>query len=151
LIGRDLTSPDSVTRSPLYSIYGETISGVTILRAFGASSKFLRDMLKSVDTVLSQTVSFLRKVSDCKYQNTSPFYWMWGGAHENARNLISSVFYDTCAVNRWLSVRFNLLSAAIVGLTAFVTIITPTIDAALAGFILAFATTVTMDVSVAFV
>jgi len=44
---------DSVTRSPLYSMYGETISGVTVLRAFGASSKFLRDMLKSVDTVRS--------------------------------------------------------------------------------------------------
>jgi hypothetical protein len=59
LIGRGLTtSSDSVTRSPLYSIYGETISGVTILRAFGASSKFLRDMLKNVDTVLSQ-LSFL--------------------------------------------------------------------------------------------
>lgn len=43
--------PDSVTRSPLYSIYGETISGVTVLRAFGASSKFLRDMLCCVDTV----------------------------------------------------------------------------------------------------
>ena len=54
LIGPGLTPSDSVTRSPLYSIYGETISGVTILRAFGASSKFLRDMLKSVDTVLSQ-------------------------------------------------------------------------------------------------
>lgn len=54
LIGPGLTPSDSVTRSPLYSIYGETISGVTIVRAFGASSKFLRDMLKSVDTVLSQ-------------------------------------------------------------------------------------------------
>lgn len=42
---------DSVTRSPLYSIYGETIAGVTILRAFGASSKFLRDMIRCVDTV----------------------------------------------------------------------------------------------------
>lgn len=42
---------DSVTRSPLYTIYGETISGVTVLRAFGASSKFLRDMLRFMDTV----------------------------------------------------------------------------------------------------
>jgi len=40
-----------VTRSPLYSIYGETIAGVAILRAFGASSKFLRDMIRCVDTV----------------------------------------------------------------------------------------------------
>lgn len=45
------TLTDSVTRSPLYSIYGETIAGVTVLRAFGASSKFLRDMLRCADTV----------------------------------------------------------------------------------------------------
>lgn len=42
---------DSVTRSPLYSIYGETIAGVTVVRAFGAGSKFLRDMLRCADTV----------------------------------------------------------------------------------------------------
>ena len=42
---------DSVTRSPLYTIYGETIAGVTVLRAFGASSKFLRDMLRYANTV----------------------------------------------------------------------------------------------------
>lgn len=42
---------DSVARSPLYSIYGETIVGVPVLRAFGASSKFMRDMLRCVDTV----------------------------------------------------------------------------------------------------
>lgn len=41
---------DSVTRSPLYSIYGETIAGVTVIRAFGASSVFLREMLRCVDT-----------------------------------------------------------------------------------------------------
>ncbi|KAH7910130.1 hypothetical protein BJ138DRAFT_1127138 [Hygrophoropsis aurantiaca] len=57
---RDMRRLDSVTRSPLYSIYGETISGVAILRAFGASSKFLRDMIRCVDT------------------NANPYYWMWG-------------------------------------------------------------------------
>jgi hypothetical protein len=46
---------DSVTRSPLYSIYGETIAGVTVIRAFGASSKFLRDMFRCVDMVGSNT------------------------------------------------------------------------------------------------
>ncbi|KAF7983210.1 hypothetical protein HWV62_23484 [Athelia sp. TMB] len=48
---RDMRRLDSVTRSPLYSIYGETIAGVTVLRAFGASSKYLRDMLTCVDMV----------------------------------------------------------------------------------------------------
>ncbi|KAF7343129.1 ATP-dependent bile acid permease [Mycena venus] len=55
-----LLIPDSVTRSPLYSMYSETIAGVTILRAFGASSKFLRDMLRHVDT------------------NCNPSFWTWG-------------------------------------------------------------------------
>jgi hypothetical protein len=76
---------------------------------------------------------------------------MWGGAHENVYNVVLACFMTLYAVNRWLSVRFNLLSAVIVGLTSFVTIFSPSIDAALAGFILAFATTVTTDVSVAFV
>ncbi|KAK0452263.1 P-loop containing nucleoside triphosphate hydrolase protein [Armillaria borealis] len=105
---RDMRRLDSVTRSPLYSIYGETIAGVSIIRAFGASSKFLRDMLRCVDT------------------NSNPYYWMWG-------------------VNRWLSIRFNLLSCAITGVTAAVTVLTPRIDASLAGFVLAFASSITND------
>ncbi|KAH8986254.1 ATP-binding cassette transporter [Lactarius hatsudake] len=60
-------------------------------------------------------------------ENTNPYYWMWG-------------------VNRWLSIRFNLLSAVIVGLVAFVSILTPTIDAALAGFLLTFASTAMNDI-----
>ncbi|KAG8870160.1 hypothetical protein FRB97_000271, partial [Tulasnella sp. 331] len=39
---------DSVTRSPLYTIYGESIAGVAVLRAFGAGSKFLREMQQHV-------------------------------------------------------------------------------------------------------
>ncbi|CAL1699089.1 unnamed protein product [Somion occarium] len=105
---RDMRRLDSVTRSPLYSIYGETIAGVAVIRAFGASSKFLRDMLRCVDT------------------NANPFYWTWG-------------------VNRWLSARFNLLSAAVVGLAGFVTVLTPGISASTAGFALTFASTITND------
>jgi hypothetical protein len=142
-----LTPSDSVTRSPLYSIYGETISGVTILRAFGASSKFLRDMLKCVDTVgtpaltpenrLTTNLRTLTRTIGC------------GEVRIQIRNTILPRLMVFRTVNRWLSIRFNLLSAVIVGLAAFVSILTPTIDAALAGFILAFASTVTNDVSVA--
>ncbi|KAG8964201.1 hypothetical protein FRC03_002096 [Tulasnella sp. 419] len=56
---RDMRRLDSVTRSPLYTIYGESIAGVAVLRAFGASTKFLREMQQHVDT------------------NTNPYYWMW--------------------------------------------------------------------------
>ncbi|KAG2008510.1 ATP-binding cassette transporter [Coprinopsis cinerea AmutBmut pab1-1] len=105
---RDMRRLDSVSRSPLYSIYGETISGVPVLRAFGASTKLLREMLRCVDT------------------NSNPFYWMW-------------------AVNRWLSIRFNLISTAMVGATGLACLVNPSINASLAGFALAFATTITND------
>ncbi|KZP24950.1 multidrug resistance-associated ABC transporter [Athelia psychrophila] len=106
---RDMRRLDSVTRSPLYSIYGETIAGVTVVRAFGASSKYLRDMLTCVDT------------------NVNPYYWMWG-------------------VNRWLSIRFNLISCCIIAIAGFVAVLSPAISASLAGFALAFASTITMDI-----
>ncbi|KAJ7512914.1 multidrug resistance-associated ABC transporter [Mycena galericulata] len=96
------------TRSPLYSMYSETIAGVAILRAFGASSKFLRDMLRCVDT------------------NSNPYYWLWG-------------------VNRWLSIRFNVLSSVIMGAIALVAVLNGSISASLAGFALAFANTITGD------
>jgi len=48
-------------------------------------------------------------------------------------------------VNRWLSVRFNLVSAAIVGATGLVCLVTPRITASFAGFALAFASTITGD------
>ncbi|TBU28095.1 multidrug resistance-associated ABC transporter [Dichomitus squalens] len=104
---RDMRRLDSVTRSPLYSIYGETIAGVAVVRAFGASSKYLRDICYA-DT------------------NANPVYWMWG-------------------VNRWLSARFLLLSSCVVALVALVAVMTPRIDASLAGFALAFSGSFLMD------
>lgn len=50
------------------------------------------------------------------------------------------------SVNRWLSVRFNLLSSGVIGVTALVAVLTPSITASLAGFTLAFAATFTNDV-----
>ncbi|CAE6493905.1 unnamed protein product [Rhizoctonia solani] len=105
---RDMRRLDSVTRSPLYSIYGETIAGVTVIRAFGASSTFLREMLRCVDT------------------NACPYYGMW-------------------SVNRWLSVRFNILSALITAITGAVMLIDKNVDASFAGFALAFASTISGD------
>ena len=48
-------------------------------------------------------------------------------------------------VNRWLAVRFNLLSAAVIGVTGLVCLVTPSISAPTAGFALAFASTITDD------
>jgi ABC-type multidrug transport system fused ATPase/permease subunit len=47
---RDMRRLDSVTRSPLYSLFGETVSGVAVIRAFGASTVALAQMMKLSDT-----------------------------------------------------------------------------------------------------
>jgi hypothetical protein len=48
-------------------------------------------------------------------------------------------------VNRWLSARFNLLSAVVVGITAVAVLIAPGVTAARAGFALSFAGTLSHD------
>ncbi|KAH6918109.1 ATP-binding cassette transporter [Coprinopsis sp. MPI-PUGE-AT-0042] len=99
---RDTRRLESISRSPLYAIYGEVISGVPVLRAFGASSKFLRDMLRFVDT------------------NASPNFWQM-------------------SVNRWVSIRVQLLSAVVVAAVGALSVMRPAISASLAGFALAVA------------
>lgn len=47
---RDMRRLDSITRSPLYSLFGETVSGVAVIRAFGGSTIALRNMLRLGDT-----------------------------------------------------------------------------------------------------
>ncbi|KAL5480838.1 hypothetical protein ACEPAI_9778 [Sanghuangporus weigelae] len=79
---RDLRRLDSVSRSPLYSIYEETISGAPVLRAFGAGSKFMRDMICFVDI------------------STNPYFWLWKVNRwvSTRINLLSSMIVAVTAV-----------------------------------------------------
>jgi ABC-type multidrug transport system fused ATPase/permease subunit len=56
-----------------------------------------------------------------------------------------SVDLISATVNRWISVRFNMLSSAIISLTAVVMLLNHRVDAAAAGFALAFITNLTSD------
>jgi ABC-type multidrug transport system fused ATPase/permease subunit len=49
---RELRRLDSVSKTPIFSIYSETISGGITIRAFGASSDFMSAMLQKVDANL---------------------------------------------------------------------------------------------------
>ncbi|KAJ6516269.1 multidrug resistance-associated ABC transporter [Mycena sanguinolenta] len=108
-ICRDVQRLESATKSPIYSAYSENIAGVAVIRAFGASSKILRDVLRRLDV------------------NSNAFYWTWG-------------------LNRWLSIRFDFLAAAVMSMVAAVCIINKNIPASLAGLALAFSSTVANDV-----
>lgn len=99
---RELKRLDSVTRSPVFSNFTETISGVATIRAFGATQQFLQAMM------------------DCIDNNVRPFYYSW-------------------CVNRWVSIRYSLSSAAInFAACAFALYNIGTLDVSLAGFGLSF-------------
>ncbi|XP_064419000.1 canalicular multispecific organic anion transporter 1 [Latimeria chalumnae] len=46
---RQLRRLDSVTRSPIYSHFGETVSGLSVIRAYGHQQRFLRHNEKTID------------------------------------------------------------------------------------------------------
>jgi len=47
---RDLKRLESVQRSPLYQQFGETLSGIVTIRAYGDENRFIRDNQSRVDT-----------------------------------------------------------------------------------------------------
>jgi ABC-type multidrug transport system fused ATPase/permease subunit len=60
---RELRRLDSVSKSPVYSIYGEAIAGAAIIRGFGASSRSIGTMLQRVTV------------------NVSFYYWLWSSKY----------------------------------------------------------------------
>ncbi|CCF60626.1 hypothetical protein KAFR_0L00190 [Kazachstania africana CBS 2517] len=56
---RELKRLDSITKSPIYQHFSETLVGVTTIRAFGDESRFLRENLLKID------------------ENNRPFFYLW--------------------------------------------------------------------------
>src|SRR3954464_1269861 len=62
---RDLKRLESIQRSPLYQHFGETINGITTIRAYGDERRFVRDNLKKIDS------------------HSRPFFYLWVSASCN--------------------------------------------------------------------
>lgn len=67
---------DSVTRSPLYSLFGETVSGVAVLRAFGAS-EYIDHMLFLYEAQVSTGNMALQNMMKLADTNLLAFAWSW--------------------------------------------------------------------------
>ncbi|GAA6015204.1 hypothetical protein JCM11491_000503 [Sporobolomyces phaffii] len=57
---RELKRTESVTKSPIFSLFGEALSGVATLRAYGDGSRFMEQIFSLLDT------------------NNRPFFVLWG-------------------------------------------------------------------------
>lgn len=56
---RELKRLDSISKSPIYQHFGETLSGVSTIRAYGVGNRFISDNLNKVDN------------------NNRPFFYLW--------------------------------------------------------------------------
>lgn len=56
---RELKRLDSISRSPIYQHFSETLVGVTTIRAFGDESRFMQENLHKID------------------ENNKPFFYLW--------------------------------------------------------------------------
>ncbi|GCF00367.1 Transporter of the ATP-binding cassette [Zygosaccharomyces mellis] len=56
---RELKRLDSISRSPIYQHFSETLVGVTTIRAFGDESRFIQENLHKID------------------ENNRPFFYLW--------------------------------------------------------------------------
>ncbi|KAI9485487.1 MAG: hypothetical protein EXX96DRAFT_545289 [Benjaminiella poitrasii] len=56
---RELRRMDSVTRSPLFTHFGETLVGAATIRAYGVTRQFMNEFLRRIDA------------------NSRPFYYVW--------------------------------------------------------------------------
>lgn len=56
---REIKRLDSISKSPIYQHFGETLSGVSTIRAYGVSDRFVRDNLEKVDN------------------NNRPYFYLW--------------------------------------------------------------------------
>ncbi|CAI2178694.1 732_t:CDS:10 [Funneliformis geosporum] len=100
---RDLKRLESIAKSPIYTHFGETIIGISTIRAYGATKRFMEEILVRIDA------------------SNRPFF-------------------TKCTVNRWLSVRYNIMGAVLTFIAGiFIILNLYRIDAGLAGLSLTFA------------
>ncbi|GAA6061216.1 hypothetical protein JCM10212_001537 [Sporobolomyces blumeae] len=57
---RELKRTESVTKSPIFSLFGEALSGISTIRAFGDGARFMEQIFALLDT------------------NNRPFFVLWG-------------------------------------------------------------------------
>ena len=60
---RELKRLDSVSRSPLYALLGETLDGLSSIRAFNAEPSLIRKLFDVLD--LQQNAYFLTTTAQC--------------------------------------------------------------------------------------
>ena len=61
---RQLRRLNSVTRSPIFSHFGETLSGVSTIRAYDVQNRFVGEMNNKVELIILEISLFVKVFLD---------------------------------------------------------------------------------------
>lgn len=114
---------ESVTKSPIFSLFGESLQGVSTIRAYGDASRFMKQIFQHLD------------------ENNRPFFtlcvFFCAAVAFNAKLTRPPLLAGV--VNRWLSFRVDTAAGLVSFIAALFVIFKRDMDAALAGFVMSFA------------
>lgn len=122
---REVKRLDSITRSPIYSQFSETLAGISTIRAFSKQDDFIRYNQAKLD--VNQRVGL-----DFRHNSfVTPLIW-------------TQAFFVSNLANRWLAVRVEFIGTCVVSLAAlFAVIERNNIDPGLAGLSISYALNIT--------
>jgi ABC-type multidrug transport system fused ATPase/permease subunit len=98
-VSREFKRLNSVSRSPIYSHFSETLVGVSTIRAYGAQERFMREMLYRLDTY------------------TSSFYLLWMSNRWLYCRIELTGAIVTLAAGVFILLRFGSIDAGLAGLS----------------------------------
>ena len=98
-VSRDFQRLSSVSRSPIYSHFSETLIGVSTIRAYGAQARFMQEMWYHLD------------------QYTSPFYLLWMSNRWLYCRIEMTGSIFTLAAGIFILLQFGTIDAGLAGLS----------------------------------
>ena len=117
---------ESVTRSPIYSHFGETISGAPTIRAYGVADRFIQENERKIDVnqVRNKTFPLQQKKKTI---------------------VLSQVcYYPTFVSSRWLAVRLEFIGNLVILFASLFAVLTrDQMDPGTVGLSLSYALTIT--------
>lgn len=130
---REVKRLDSISRSPIYSLFSETLAGISTIRSFNKQN----DFICSNQSLLDHNQRVPPSVEIDHHLVGNQTYQLFGVQNNKA-------FFMANLTNRWLAVRVEFIGTCVVSLAAlFAVIERHNIDPGLAGLSISYALNIT--------
>ncbi|KAJ1481582.1 hypothetical protein T484DRAFT_1806867 [Baffinella frigidus] len=149
---------DSITKSPVFSLFAQAVDGVQTLRSMQQEEQVIEAMTSAIDANTGTYLSWKSKSSKLWHPPFMPtpaptshavsppvavLEAMTVAIDATTGTYLSWAHSNRAHSNRWLGVRLDLMGAILIFLAALLAVLSPTVGAGGAGLLLTYAITIT--------